>query len=77
MIKKAMVNIHRRIHDEALDLKMTIQVHDELVFETPEDDCERFAELVRSEMITALPLDVPVRVDVAWGKNWLEGKGGG
>ncbi len=77
MIKKAMINIHRRIHDEDLDLKMIIQVHDELVFETPEDECERFAELVRSEMITALPLDVPVRVDVSWGKNWLEGKGGG
>jgi DNA polymerase-1 len=73
MIKVAMVRIHRRIRQERLELKLLIQVHDELVFECPRSQVEDFAELVRSEMAQALPLDVPMKVDVAWGPNWLEG----
>ena len=74
MIKVAMVRLHRRIHEESLDLHMLIQVHDELVFETSKAAVEEYAEVVRHEMAEALPLSVPVRVDVAWGENWLEGK---
>ncbi len=74
MIKQAMVRIHRRVRDGAIDLRMLIQVHDELVFETPRALVEEHAHLVREEMAGALPLDVPVVVDVAWGENWLEGK---
>ena len=74
MIKVAMVRLHRRIREESLDLHILIQVHDELVLETSKAAVEEYAEIVRHEMAEALPLSVPVQVDVAWGENWLEGK---
>jgi DNA polymerase-1 len=43
-----------------------------LVFEAPPDEIDRLGELVRQEMTTALPLEVPVEVDVGVGPNWLE-----
>jgi DNA polymerase-1 len=75
MIKAAMVRVHRRVEAEGLDLRLLIQVHDELVFETPAAKVREHAELVRHEMASALPLSVPLKVDAAWGENWLEGKG--
>jgi DNA polymerase-1 len=74
MIKVAMVRNRDRIQRENLDLELLIQVHDELVLEGPRASAESLAEVVREEMIAALPLDVPMKVDVAWGDNWLEGK---
>jgi DNA polymerase-1 len=74
LIKVAMINIARRIDTEELDLRLIIQVHDELVFEAPRNQVEELAEIVRHEMVNALPMDVPVKVDVSWGDNWLEGK---
>jgi len=74
MIKVAMVRIRDRITRESLDLELLIQVHDELVLDGPRDDVESLADIVRDEMIAALPLDVPMKVDTAWGENWLEGK---
>jgi DNA polymerase-1 len=74
LIKRAMINIHRRIRDENHPSRMLIQVHDELVFETPRKTVESEADMIRDEMTTALPLDVPIQVDIAWGQNWLEGK---
>jgi DNA polymerase-1 len=74
MIKLAMIRIHRHIRAERLDLRLLIQVHDELVLEGRRSEAPGDAEMVREEMAGALPLDVPVRVDVAWGDNWLEGK---
>jgi len=74
LIKRAMVNIHRRIRREGLPARMLIQVHDELVFELPAEAAEETAEMVRQEMTTALELDVPLKVDVSTGANWLESK---
>ena len=74
MIKQAMVNLHERISREELDMQLLIQVHDELVLDAPEDRVEDYSEIVRAEMAGAIELDVPVKVDVAWGKNWLESK---
>jgi len=74
LIKVAMVNIYRRTKKENLDLKMILQVHDELVFEVPEKQAETCSQIVRREMAEALPLEIPVVVDVSWGKNWLECK---
>jgi len=74
MIKVAMVRITDRIRSESLDLSLLIQVHDELVLESPLSDAEGYAEIIRKEMIRALPLDVPMKVDASWGDNWLEGK---
>jgi DNA polymerase-1 len=76
LIKAAMVAIHRRIADGRLDDRMLIQVHDELVFEVAENRLEDFSRLVEEAMTAAIPLHVPVKVDMAWGRSWLEGKEG-
>ncbi|HVR72997.1 MAG TPA: DNA polymerase I [Planctomycetota bacterium] len=74
MIKVAMVRIHRRLHREGLPARLLIQVHDELVLETTRESASAVADMVRAEMMAALPLQVPIKVDVAWGENWLEAK---
>jgi DNA polymerase-1 len=51
-----------------------LQVHDELVFETPADGVEAEAAMVREEMTSAMKLAVPLKVEVGWGKNWQEVK---
>ena len=74
LIKRAMINIHRRIAGENRSLRMLIQVHDELVFDAPRKTVQADAEFVREEMIHALPLDVPIKAEPAWGDNWLASK---
>jgi len=74
LIKSAMIHIHQRIKDEHRPIKLLIQVHDELVFEVPRDRVKDESEMVRHEMTSAMSLHVPIKVDVAWGDNWLEGK---
>ncbi len=51
---------------------MLLQIHDELVFEAPEAEIPRLAELVEPVMTTALKLSVPLKVDIAAGPNWLD-----
>jgi DNA polymerase-1 len=53
---------------------MLLQVHDELVFETPEKSVESEAALVRDEMTNAMQLRVPLKVELGWAKNWQEVK---
>jgi DNA polymerase-1 len=72
MIKRAMIAIHARLAREGLGSRMILQVHDELVFEAPEAEVEALTALVRHEMREALPLDVPVVVDVGVAGNWLD-----
>jgi DNA polymerase-1 len=72
MIKLAMIGIDRRLRSEKFAAKLLLQVHDELVFEAPEAELDRLGQLIRAEMIQALPLSVPVLVDVGTGVNWLE-----
>jgi DNA polymerase I len=74
LIKRAMIDIQHAIETEHRPSRMLIQVHDELVFEVPAGAVEAEAEMVRQKMTTAIPLDVPVVVDIAWGRNWLESK---
>ena len=74
LIKKAMIAIHQAIRTGRLKSRMLLQVHDELVFETPKKLVEPETEAIRAMMTTALPLDVPVVVDIATGPNWLESK---
>ncbi len=73
LIKAAMVAIHRAIETRGLAARMIIQVHDELVFETDEADVDSSARLVEDVMTSALTLTVPLEVDMAWGRSWLEG----
>jgi DNA polymerase-1 len=74
MIKLAMLNLHRRIKADQLPTRMLLQVHDELVFESPKDEAERVAAIVKEEMQNAMKLNVPVKVEVGLGGNWDDAK---
>jgi DNA polymerase-1 len=72
LIKVAMINIQNRLEKDHLQTKMILQVHDELVFEVKAAELEKVKKLVKQEMETAIKLEVPLKVDVGVGKNWLE-----
>ncbi|MCE9533453.1 MAG: DNA polymerase I, partial [Planctomycetes bacterium] len=72
LMKLAMLHVHRRLQAEKLQAKMLLTVHDELVFEAPAEEVKQLAGLVREEMVNALKLEVPLKVDVSVGDNWLE-----
>ena len=70
LIKLAMNNVYRRLQAEHRPSRMLLQVHDELLFEVPRDEVERLAAVVRETMESALPLDVPLTVDIKVGDDW-------
>ena len=72
LIKQAMLRVHSRMQTEKHPGRLLLQIHDELVFETPASEVESLIELVRSEMQSAMALRVPLVVDVSSGDNWLE-----
>ena len=72
LLKRAMLAVRRRIAERELQAQMLLTVHDELVFECPASEVKALAELVRAEMIGAIALNVPLKVDVAAGPNWLD-----
>ncbi len=72
IIKIAMIRLDRRLRDGGFRSRMLLQVHDELVLEVPRDEVEAIAPVVRETMETALPLDVPLDVDVRVGDDWQE-----
>lgn len=72
LIKVAMINIFRRLLRSGLSAKMIMQVHDELVFEVPDDEVADVVEMVREEMEEVIKLLVPLKVDIGIGKNWGE-----
>jgi len=72
LIKIAMIRLDERLRAEGLRSRMILQVHDELVLRVLKPELERVAALVRETMSTAMSLDVPVRVDVKAGRNWLD-----
>ena len=72
MIKIAMTNIHRELDLRKMKTRMLLQVHDELVFDlyTPEE--KEVLSMIEEKMKTAIPLDVPIVVEMGTGRNWLE-----
>ncbi len=72
MIKKAMIEIHKKIKANDLESKMILQVHDELLFEVPDSEVEILQKFVVEEMENALPLSVPIVVDCGVGSSWFE-----
>ena len=72
IIKVAMAHIDRRFAEEGLKAKMILQVHDELNFSVPPEEKERVQQIVLEEMEKACPMQVPLKADCGWGKNWLE-----
>jgi DNA polymerase I len=74
LIKIAMINIDRELTTRKLRARMLLQVHDELVFEVPQDEVETMRELVNRNMESAIELRVPLVVDVGVGMNWRDAK---
>lgn len=72
IIKVAMVNIYHRFLEENLRSKMILQVHDELNFSVYPEEKEKVQQIVIEEMEKAYAMQVPLRADCGWGKNWLE-----
>ena len=72
IIKLAMININKRLKNEKLETKMMLQVHDELVFETPKEEIQKCVKIIRHEMENVFDLKVKLKVDINYGKNWLE-----
>ena len=72
LIKKAMVQIDAEMEKQKMRSRMLIQVHDELVFETPPEECEDLQPLVRETMENALSFNVPLKVNLSVGSNWEE-----
>ena len=72
MIKIAMIDIHNEMKNRELKSKMILQVHDELVFDVHKEELDILSELVKDKMINALPLSVPIIVNINTGNNWLE-----
>jgi DNA polymerase-1 len=74
IIKVAMIDVHEAIRAAGSDIRMLLQVHDELVFEVPRDEIDEGGALIRRKMEGAFDLDVPLEVATGVGENWLECK---
>jgi len=74
IIKVAMVRCHRALRESGLATRLVLQIHDELLFEAPQEELEAASEIVRREMTGAFALDPPLAVDIGVGANWLEAK---
>jgi DNA polymerase I len=74
IIKVAMVRARDELRNAGLGTRLVLQIHDELLFEGPEDEVETATEIVRREMAGAFEMDPPLEVDVGVGENWLAAK---
>ncbi len=72
LIKLAMVQIHSQIKKNALKTKMVMQIHDELVFDVPDEETDTLIRLVKDRMENVLKLEVPIKAVIKRGKNWLD-----
>jgi DNA polymerase-1 len=72
IIKLAMIHIQNRIEELSLSTKMIMQVHDELVFEVPEEELQKALPMIQAGMETVMELSVPLKVSIHSGKNWAE-----
>jgi DNA polymerase-1 len=75
LIKLAMIRIDKKLADRTLKTRMTLQVHDELLFDVPHTEVDEVRELVRSELEHVIELKVPLVADVGVGANWRDLKG--
>jgi DNA polymerase-1 len=72
IIKMAMIHVHHWLREDKIDAKMIMQVHDELVFEVADSVLEVFQTKLKTIMSHAMPLSVPLLVEVGIGANWDE-----
>ncbi|MBQ2190964.1 MAG: hypothetical protein II409_00975 [Clostridia bacterium] len=74
IIKSAMVKVHERLKGEGLSAKLVLQIHDELLIDTPENETERVAALLSECMSGVIALSVPLAADVEVGRSWFDTK---
>ena len=72
LIKIAMIHIQQDIQEKGLQGKMIMQVHDELVFDVPNEEIDTFREIIANRMKNAIELQVPIEIEIGAGRNWLE-----
>ena len=72
IIKLAMISVVRRLRSEAMDTRMVLSVHDELVFDVPEAEIQKASTIIKEEMENVIVLEVPLVVEIGLGDNWLE-----
>jgi DNA polymerase-1 len=72
MIKLAMISVSNYMNENKMKAKLLLQIHDELVFETPKSELKDLENMVVDKMVNALPLSVPIEVDSGSGKSWYE-----
>jgi len=72
IIKVAMIHIQNRIEELHLSTKMIMQVHDELVFEIPEEEVQKALTMIQNEMEAVMELSVRLKVSISKGRNWAE-----
>ena len=70
IIKIAMINMHKAIKTEKSEAKLILQVHDELILDTPKDEIDKIVSLITDSMMGAANLDVPLEIDIGIGDNW-------
>jgi DNA polymerase-1 len=75
ILKRAMIDVHRELQATASRARMILTVHDELLFEAPKEAADETSALVRERMEAAVPLAVPLTVEVGVGAHWKEAKG--
>lgn len=74
IIKKAMVEIYEALQKENLKSKMVLQVHDELIFDVADEEAPRVAKMIQETMENTYQLNVPLKVELEYGKNWYDVK---
>ena len=74
LMKMAMIDLYNTIRDENLEMKMILQVHDELVFEMPAEKAEEYGKLISEKMTGAMELSVPLVAEASYGTSWYECK---
>lgn len=72
IIKIAMINISKRLKQESLQTKMILQVHDELIFDTPKSEIEQAKHIIKEEMENAIALSIPLEAEIGIGNNWVD-----
>jgi len=72
IIKIAMIKIHKKLKEKQMQSKMIMQVHDELIFEFPNNESKALKNLIIEEMESAMKLDVPLKIDIGIGKHWFD-----
>ncbi|MEF2291468.1 DNA polymerase I [Virgibacillus dokdonensis] len=74
IIKKAMIDLHGKLEEQQLQARILLQVHDELILEAPQSEVETLKEIVPAIMEHTVDLNVPLKVDYAYGDSWFDAK---